>query len=460
MMKFSSLDSLSDSVLLGQFVELVRQDHEGNANLLRHIDTIERRKIWAKQGHPSMFDFLVTRHHMSESTAGKRIGAARTARRFPVLFGMVARGEIHLSGIHRLKAHLTPENHASVLDEAKHKTIRQIEQLVARLAPKPDVPSVLRALPSYPPTQTATTRPTTTSTSTGASVTSTASAPASTGLLLDTAALGAPEPPKLSPRRAADPVPLSPGRFKLQVTIGEGAHDKLKQLKDLLAHQIPNGDLAAIIERALDALLTEVHKRKTGINAKPRAPKSGAQPPATLPAGRRRTRYIPVAVRREVWPRDEGRCGFVGEDGHCCNETRGLEFAHVHPWAKGGDDTTLNVGLRCPAHNALEADRDYGASFMGSKRKRRQASNPLKVREATARYFVRTGPADTITQRLRGGPVLPRTGESSSERLRCALRWCRVEPNIASPSTLLKESGPPTRGSQVTLSAICEGAAS
>src|SRR5688572_13168567 len=39
---------------------------------------------------------------MSESTAAKRIGAARTARRFPVLFSMVAHGEIHLSGIHRL----------------------------------------------------------------------------------------------------------------------------------------------------------------------------------------------------------------------------------------------------------------------------------------------------------------------------------------------------------------------
>src|SRR6188508_3821420 len=85
---------------------------------------------------------------MSESTAGKRIGAARTARRFPVLFAMVARGELHLSGIHRLKAHLTRDNHEQVLAAAKHKTIRQIEELVARLAPQPDVPSTLRALPT------------------------------------------------------------------------------------------------------------------------------------------------------------------------------------------------------------------------------------------------------------------------------------------------------------------------
>ena len=65
-----TLESLNDSALLSQFGDLVRQDHEGNANLLRHIDAIDRRKLWAKLGHPSMFDFLVTRHHMSESTAG------------------------------------------------------------------------------------------------------------------------------------------------------------------------------------------------------------------------------------------------------------------------------------------------------------------------------------------------------------------------------------------------------
>src|SRR6187200_3174910 len=142
-----TLDRLSDEVLLCQFGDLVQRDKRRTASLLRHIDAIDRRQLWAKRGHPSMFDFCVSRYHMSESTAGKRIGAARTARRFPVLFAMVARGELHLSGIHRLKAHLTSENHEHVLSAAKHKTIREIEELVARLAPRPDVPSTLRRLP-------------------------------------------------------------------------------------------------------------------------------------------------------------------------------------------------------------------------------------------------------------------------------------------------------------------------
>jgi len=149
------LGRLTDQALLDQFGGLVQLDQRHTENLLRHIAEIDRRQLWAKYGHPSLFDFCLSRFHMSESTAGKRIGAARTARRFPILFEMVGRGEIHLSGIHRLKAHLTRENHEHVLARAKHKTIRQIEALVAQLAPKPDVPSSLRALPLQTKTETA-----------------------------------------------------------------------------------------------------------------------------------------------------------------------------------------------------------------------------------------------------------------------------------------------------------------
>src|SRR6187399_484629 len=45
-----------------------------------------------------------------------------------------------------------------------------------------------------------------------------------------------------------------------------------------------------------------------------------------------------------------------------------LEFARLHPWAKGGEHSACNLTLRCRAHNALEADRDVDASFVASKR--------------------------------------------------------------------------------------------
>jgi len=424
MIRNSSLDTLNDNALLSQFADLVRRDHEGNADLLRHIDVIERRKLWAKQGHSSLFRFLVNRHHMSEATAFKRIGAARTARRFPVLFAMVACGEIHLSGIHRLKSHLTPDNHEHVLALAKHKTIREIEALVARLAPRPDVPTTLRALPNR-----------TTNVPTPAAP-APAAAPAAPMLPAPAAVETAPG--TLRPRRDPDPAPLSPGRYRLQVTISQDTHDKLEQLRDLLAHKMPNGDPAAIIEHALNVLLVKVRKRKIGLSDRPRVQKSPdararSQPEyLSMNAGAERSRHVPAAERREVWPRDEGRCGFVSDDGHRCNETRGLEFAHIQPWAKGGANTADNLCLRCPAHNALEADRDYGTDFMARKREQK----PLKVREPLTRYVLPNGPgrcgtpsssqqplktlaevATTTSRRALGGSPLPRASTPNGPAL-------------------------------------------
>ena len=49
--------------------------------------------------------------------------------------------------------------------------------------------------------------------------------------------------------------PLTPERFKLQLTISRKTRERLEEARDLLAHQVPNGDLAEVVERALDALV-------------------------------------------------------------------------------------------------------------------------------------------------------------------------------------------------------------
>ena len=248
-----ALDALGDSELLRQLGELVCRDQQHTAQLLRQLDEVDRRQLWAKHGHPSMFDFCVVRFNMSESMAGKRIGAARTARRFTVLFDMVARGEIHLSGIHRLKTHLTEDNHARVLACAKHKTIKQIERLVAELFPQPDVPSRLRGLPRR---------------SLASQASSPKLAPVASSPRSDAATPMSPTQPTAANTftrtlpRSPNPTPLSPRRYKLEVTLDEEAHADLVQLQDLLAHRLFNGDPAAIVSRALSVLLADDPKEK------------------------------------------------------------------------------------------------------------------------------------------------------------------------------------------------------
>jgi hypothetical protein len=88
-----------------------------------------------------MFAFCTKRFHMSEAVAARRIRAGRATCRFPCILGMVARGELHLSGIHQLAGHLTEENGEEVLRRARHRSMREVERLVAEISPKPDVTS-------------------------------------------------------------------------------------------------------------------------------------------------------------------------------------------------------------------------------------------------------------------------------------------------------------------------------
>jgi hypothetical protein len=59
-------------------------------------------------------------------------------------------------------------------------------------------------------------------------------------------------------------------------------------------------------------------------------------------------RSISVAVRREVWRRDQGKCV-------SCDSHERLEFDHVIPVTLGGSNTVRNIQLLCERCNRLKA---------------------------------------------------------------------------------------------------------
>ena len=83
-----------------------------------------------------MFQYCMEVLHFSEATAFQRIRAARLGRTYPLVLERIRRGEIHQAGLALLAAHLTPKNHVELLDRARHKSKREIEELLADRAPK------------------------------------------------------------------------------------------------------------------------------------------------------------------------------------------------------------------------------------------------------------------------------------------------------------------------------------
>ena len=302
---------------------------------------------------------------MSEAEAYLRIHAARLGRQFPLIVELLARGSLHLTAIKLLGPHLTLENHVQVLERARCKSKREVELLVAELAPKPDVASRMRKLPETSPAVAARAQATVAPTSVSAAPPLTSNVEAAQPSCIPRGAAPSvradPTPFALSAQRPrAASVPLSPGRYKLELTAGQALHDKLEQLKNLLRHQVPSGDLAVIVEIAVDLLVDRTVKQKFAQTRAPKKPRSRRR--------KLRSRYIPRAVVREVHERDAGQCTFVSSDGKRCTERGFLEFHHHDiPYAKGGEATADNIRLVCRAHNALLAERDFGRTFMRSK---------------------------------------------------------------------------------------------
>ncbi|HYM80517.1 MAG TPA: RuvA C-terminal domain-containing protein [Candidatus Limnocylindria bacterium] len=170
--------------------------------------------------------------------------------------------------------------------------------------------------------------------------------------------------------------PLSPQRFALQLTIGQSTHDKLRYAQALLSHQIPSGDVAEVLDRALDALIDKLEKRKFAATGKPHSRRRRS-------AGGKR--YVPADVKRTVWERDGGRCTFVSETGHRCPARAFLEFDHIDEVARGGQATAERMRLRCRAHNQYGAECTFGSAFMNDKRR---AAAEARARAAAAEQDV------------------------------------------------------------------------
>ena len=358
-MKRHALKQLSGPVIVREFTLLLAQDRDTGAQLLEYLGERCARRLHLPAGYSTMFEYCTCEFHMSEDVAYRRLRAAQAARKFPVVLDALADGRLHVAAVSLLSRHLTRENVAELLQAATHKSKRQVEKLIADRFPRPEVPTFVRQIEAL---GTAGLQPET----------------ALAGMApLSFTSLGpvAPGPldPFAQPKTAASmephapqpkPTSLSKDNYATQFNMSQATHDQLRYAQDLLGHSMPSGDVARVFALALDALVDQLERRKFA-KASLKRPSPGSRNP----------RYIPAEVRRTVWQRDGGRCAFVSDQGHRCEERSSVEFDHFVPVARGGEATVANVRVCCRAHNQYEAERVLGADYMRGKREAAHASS-------------------------------------------------------------------------------------
>lgn len=507
------------------------EDHRKElAKILRYLGEVDGRRLYGTMGYRSLFAYCVKALRMSENEAGPRVAVARLAKDYPWTLEALSAGDVHLTGLFRLSAHMQSSNCLDLLGLARGKTVKEIDDLLASEFPKPDLPERLRALParapvSTPPTSkppeessdadeapkkssaadrtipmfseqalgpqamasthvfvaaappseltapanvmtavrataatpsfTATTATTTAATTTAATGPTVAATTSQSSQESST--------PASSSRRKEKLEPLSATRHALQLTIGTNVRRKLERVRDLMSHRNRGGSYEAIVGAAVDLLLEKLEREKlgklrrkaaptpngdsagivasadpgaaSGVSASSLAPTATASATASPTASPtehapstectsatepQRTprpstpqqpngasaqredkkkctpsraistkrspvenriatsRSIPRAVRREVFARDGEQCSFVSEAGVRCDSRSFLEIDHVHPKARGGDDTVANTRVLCATHNRLAAEQAFGPEHICRRiresRERRQRS--------------------------------------------------------------------------------------
>jgi hypothetical protein len=372
-MIYADVLRLDADVLLRETIEFTKQERWVTARLLVRLAAVEKRELYAPLGYSSMWEYCLSELGMSEDAAGRRLWAARKCRDFPALFDALADSCINLTAIHTLAAYLKPDNVDALIAAATGRSKAQLLDWLACRFPRAAVPTVIRPVDAPAPATSPLFTPAPPTCTPAASVSgmlqpapseaepplNETPQPRAAEREQDLHALARVPVPSTAPisptsqvplRDRAQVDPLNAEQVKVQFTMSRQALAKMQQAQDLLGHQVPRNDIAALFEKLLDMAIPTLEKKKFAATHRPRAAREQKSTSA---------RTIPAHVQREVWKRDGGRR---------CACTRGLEYDHVKPVALGGEATIENVRILCRKHNQLEAERRLGASFMRAKR--------------------------------------------------------------------------------------------
>ncbi len=137
----SSLRSLSDDDLHAAVRRLTARSNVTLADLLAHLGEVEERGIHRARACATLYAYCQYELRMSEDAAFRRAKAARLVHQHPELRGIVARGELHLTGLLMIAPYLGGPRHTEVIERARFRAKKEIARLIAEIDPKPEVPA-------------------------------------------------------------------------------------------------------------------------------------------------------------------------------------------------------------------------------------------------------------------------------------------------------------------------------
>ena len=135
-----SLKGLSDRELINRLRNLVKKEQTSTIDILAHLAEVDRRQLYVGYGYSSLSDYCVSHLGYGESSAWRRVSAARVVKNFPEVYDLLKKDQLTFSGVILLSGALRPENKTELLARVAGKTQGQIERIVAEYKPPKQIP--------------------------------------------------------------------------------------------------------------------------------------------------------------------------------------------------------------------------------------------------------------------------------------------------------------------------------
>lgn len=336
-----SLKNYSDKELVRRLRELVRKEQDLTLEILPFLAEVDRRGLYLKWGYGSLTDYCISHLRYCESSAWRRVCAARVVRDFPEVHDMLLEGRLTFSAVIAAAKVLKKENVEELLPRLFGKSQCEVKLIVAEYETPKVIPDQARPRIVMKP---------------GAKQTSNKLTTEQSSVKVGEIPLRS-EGKKLTTDEKSTPAACE---FEKMYEIRFAADEELMELirwaKSYLSSRYPGG--VGFLE-VFKYVLKYVREREDLERRAARRKESNAV--RKLPKSRDNSRHIPQQVKEKVWTRNRGRCAYVGENGRRCNSTHNLQFDHYPvPYARGGPNTASNLRLLCAKHNKFSAEQVYG----------------------------------------------------------------------------------------------------
>ncbi|MFN8370586.1 MAG: HNH endonuclease [Bacteriovoracaceae bacterium] len=131
--------------------------------------------------------------------------------------------------------------------------------------------------------------------------------------------------------------------IKCEVILKKSTVERLEKLKERLAIRDNDLLLNCLMQEKEDSLFLDA-----------------ATTIAQLSPEVKRSRYIPINIRRKVFKKSNYQCEFIQRDGVRCSARVNLQIEHIKPYSLGGSHAENNLQILCATHNQYNALKIFG----------------------------------------------------------------------------------------------------